>query len=317
MRILVSGAGGDIAQSISNILTSYYKDAIVFGSDIHDEFVARQLYEKILILPPVSSPTYLGSLTESLLRESIDIFIPTSEPELRWLVAHQFAINDLSSHCLMASSKAMAIGFDKFLTYRHLAENRLPAPWASIVSDSDFGAPEIPCILKSRTGAGNSSVYYIDDHDKSVHFQNLFPDYIWQQYLPLSDGEFTCGVYRCLNGLTRVIAMRRRLSSGVTSYAEVVNNSLIESLCTRIAESLDLFGSINIQLRLVANLGPMVFEINPRFSSTVGMRHAVGFSDLIWSIEEQYMGQHASPCPSAWPAVRLGRRYEEIIDDLQ
>ena len=108
--------------------------------------------------------------------------------------------------------------------------------------------------------------------------------------------------------------MRRRLSSSVTSFAQVVNNPLIEALCVNIADSLDLFGSINVQLRLVGDNVPMVFEINPRFSSTVGMRHSIGFCDVIWSIEEQYLGQKASPCPSAWPNVKLGRRYEELYE---
>jgi carbamoyl-phosphate synthase large subunit len=314
MRFLVSGAGGDIGQSIANILTSHYEDAIVFGSDIHDEFLANGLYEEIKLLPPVSSPAYLDSLRECIVRERINVFIPTSEAELRWLVARDLVLDSLPSHCLMASSKAMEIGFDKFLTSKHLAKNGMPVPWACIVSDSDLGAPEIPCILKSRFGAGNSSVYYVDSLEKSLYFQKLFPDYIWQQFLPMSNGEFTCGVYRCLDGATRVLALKRRLSSGVTSFAEVVNEPSIENLCISIAESLDLFGSINIQLRLVEGLGPMVFEINPRFSSTVGMRHAIGFSDLIWSVEEQYLEKNASPCPSSWPNVRLGRRYDELIE---
>jgi carbamoyl-phosphate synthase large subunit len=29
-----------------------------------------------------------------------------------------------------------------------------------------------------------------------------------------------------------------------------------------------------------------VFEINPRFSSTVLMRHRVGYTDVLWAIEE-------------------------------
>lgn len=314
MRFLVSGVGGDIGHSISNILTSYYNDAKVFGSDLHDEFVEIGLYERIILLPSVSSPTYLDCLISCLEQEAIDIFIPTSEAELRWLVAHESAIDVLPSYCLMASTKAMTIGFDKFLTSKHLAANGLPAPWVSIVSDSDAGAPELPCILKSRIGAGNSSVYYISEHEKSLYFQRLFPNYIWQQFLPPSGGEFTCGVYRCLDGSTRVITMRRRLSSGVTTFAEVITDPSIESLCVSIAESLNLFGSINVQLRVVPDLGPMVFEINPRFSSTVGLRHAIGFSDLIWSIEEQYFARNASPCPIAWPTVRLGRRYLEIIE---
>ena len=34
--------------------------------------------------------------------------------------------------------------------------------------------------------------------------------------------------------------------------------------------------------------GPMIFEINPRFSSTVYMRHKLGFTDVIWSLKEFY-----------------------------
>lgn len=314
MRFLVSGAGGDIGQSISNILNSYYSDSVVFGSDIHDEFLASNFYEDIKLLPPASSCSYVDCLSEYLIQKNIDVFIPTSEAELRWLIETENILDDIPAHCLMASPKAMKAGFDKFLTYQHLTMNGLPAPWASIVSDSDSGAPEIPCILKSRTGAGNSSVFYVDDYEKSLYFQKLFPHYIWQQFLPLSSGEFTCGVYRCLDGMTRVVAMRRKLSSGVTSFAEVINNPLIESLCVNIAESLELFGSINIQLRLVENVGPMVFEINPRFSSTVGMRHEIGFTDLIWSIEEQFLGKNASSCPHSWPRVKMGRRFQEFYD---
>ena len=52
-----------------------------------------------------------------------------------------------------------------------------------------------------------------------------------------------------------------------------------------VAEQLDLIGSMNIQLRLTAD-GPRIFEINPRFSSTVYMRNLIGFSDVIWSVKD-------------------------------
>ena len=42
---------------------------------------------------------------------------------------------------------------------------------------------------------------------------------------------------------------------------------------------------MNVQLRLT-DRGPRVFEINPRFSSTVLMRHRMGFTDVLWAIEE-------------------------------
>ena len=311
MRFLVSGVGGDIGQSIARVLADHFPNAEIVGSDIHDEFLICDAVKSLKILPSVSSTLYEESLKASLCNNDIDVFIPTSEPELRWFLKSKAHLMDFPCTCLLASLKAMEIGFDKLITSQHLAAYNLPAPWASLVSESGLGAPEIPCILKSRTGAGNSSVYYIDDYEKSLQFQRLFPDYMWQQFLPLSEGEYTCGVYRCRNGETRVIAMKRRLASGVTAYAKVVENPAISALCVQIAESLDLFGSINIQLRLVEGIGPMVFEINPRFSSTVGMRHLVGFKDLIWSIEEQFLDQEPSPCPAHWPDAVLGRLYLE------
>src|SRR3546814_6554984 len=64
----------------------------------------------------------------------------------------------------------------------------------------------------------------------------------------------------------------------------------IESLCATVARALDLRGSINIQLRL-GSRGPMIFEINHRFSSTVVFRHRLDFSDLLWSLQEQILGK--------------------------
>jgi carbamoyl-phosphate synthase large subunit len=53
---------------------------------------------------------------------------------------------------------------------------------------------------------------------------------------------------------------------------------------------------MNVQLRLTA-AGPRVFEINPRFSSTALMRHRIGFSDVLWSLDE------AAGRPVEFPAV--------------
>jgi len=54
-----------------------------------------------------------------------------------------------------------------------------------------------------------------------------------------------------------------------------------------LAVKLNLIGSINVQLRMNDNL-PKIFEINPRFSSTVLFRHLFGFKDLEWSIKDLF-----------------------------
>jgi carbamoyl-phosphate synthase large subunit len=56
-------------------------------------------------------------------------------------------------------------------------------------------------------------------------------------------------------------------------------------MLNRLAEILDLQGSINPQLRLTER-GPVIFEIYPRFSGTVMFRHLLGFKDFIRSVNE-------------------------------
>jgi carbamoyl-phosphate synthase large subunit len=75
------------------------------------------------------------------------------------------------------------------------------------------------------------------------------------------------------------------LAGDVTGWVEVVDYPEVLKQCTLIAESLFLQGSINIQLRMT-DIGPRIFEINPRFSSTVLIRHLLGFQDVVWSLRE-------------------------------
>ena len=79
----------------------------------------------------------------------------------------------------------------------------------------------------------------------------------------------------------------RKLKESYTSWAEVIKNSKIEKLCKKITEEIDFFGPANFQL-ILTKKGMMIFEINPRFSSTVLMRNYLGFTDLLWSFQEKF-----------------------------
>jgi carbamoyl-phosphate synthase large subunit len=79
--------------------------------------------------------------------------------------------------------------------------------------------------------------------------------------------------------------MLRRLVGGFTGWAKVIDDEEIRRQCTHLADSLELRGSINVQLR-VTDRGPRIFEINPRFSSTVLMRHKMGYQDVVWVLKE-------------------------------
>lgn len=283
MRILVTAIGGDIGYGIGKILRMAGVADFLLGCDVHAEHAGRLYFDRCEIVPRADSESYVDKMRRLVREHRIDLVIPTSEPELRYLLKR--GLDSLDGVPLLAANAlAMRIGFDKLQTAKTLETAGLPFPWTRPVRDG--APPSVPCIVKDRFGAGGKGLAVVQAATVQLHALAQ-ADGIWQELLEPAEHEYTCGLYRTTSGETRTIVFRRRLVAGVTAYGRVVaGNADIERLLLRIADVLELRGSINVQLILTAR-GPVVFEINPRFSSTIVFRHRLGFQDVVWSILER------------------------------
>ena len=310
MKILVSGVASDIGHSIGNLLSKSDLVDIVAGCDIHSQYYGADIFESLHLLPRASSPSYLLELQNLINEQNIDAFIPTSEQELRFFMSNEFNKNKIGAVCVAPSQLAMEIGFDKLKTSEYLKSIGCLFPSTQLITEA-CEPLNLPYVVKDPAGAGSASVFIVDKPNCLNSYKQLFPHYICQEFLEGSD-EYTCGVYQTYDNSVRIISLKRRLASGVTVFAEVVDNSAITTLCEKLARSLALRGSINIQLKLTPR-GPVVFEINPRFSSSVGMRNLIGYSDVLWSLQEQVLGVKPSPYIPKKEAKFLYRRYIENV----
>ncbi|PZX92492.1 ATP-dependent carboxylate-amine ligase [Flavobacterium aquariorum] len=284
LNILVTGCGGDIGQSIGKILNEYSLVHNLYGCDISDKNAAKFIYPNFFLGLKYNDLNYIDSLEKFVKENDIDFIIPISEPELRFFSKEK--INKIDkAELILASDLALQIGFDKLETANFLKINNLPFPITESIEKVDL-LKNFPVILKSRTGSGSSDVSIVHDFDTFLSLKRNNPDFIVQEFLDGDNGEYTCGLFRSKNGIIRTIIIKRELMGSQTGYGEVVDNSEIDNLLFKIAEKLSLVGSINVQLRLTSK-GPVVFEINPRFSSTIRFRHLFGFKDMEWSIEDK------------------------------
>ena len=142
-----------------------------------------------------------------------------------------------------------------------------------------------PCILKNRFGSGSRAVFTVANDEDADYLVKCYPDAIFQEMLEPADREVTCAVYRRRDGVVASLLMLRRLTGGFTGWAKVIKDEETSRMCEVIAQGLGLYGSMNVQLR-ITDRGPRVFEINPRFSSTVLMRHRIGYTDVLWALDE-------------------------------
>jgi carbamoyl-phosphate synthase large subunit len=232
-------------------------------------------------------------------REKVDVVIPMSEAEIRRFGACNKELEWAPTHVLMANLKAIEVGSDKLLTARFIESIGLPAPWTMDAGDVSAGY-QLPCIFKPRHGAGSRSVVVCNDTQEVDFYRTRIEDGILQELLLPQDREVTCALFRSRTGEFALLQLLRRLSGGFTCWARVIYNPEVYQQCEQLARALCLEGSINVQLRITA-AGPRIFEINPRFSSTVLLRHRLGFSDLLWALQD-WLGE-----PISLQSVAIGR----------
>jgi carbamoyl-phosphate synthase large subunit len=279
--ILITGIGGDIAQSIATILIESYPEIRLIGTDISTRHAGYLLVNKVFIMPVATSEKYLDSMRALIKEQSVDIVIPTNEQELS---VFSPLIDELGEdRCITAGVKVLDIGLDKLKTKKFIASLGIPVPWT--ISAEENKPLKFPCIFKARSGSGSKNIFKVDSQDEVSFLVGKYPHSIFQESLEPEGQEVTCAVYRTRDGRISVLQLLRKLTEGTTSWAKVINNKEALEMCIKIAKGAALQGSMNIQL-ILTDSGPRIFEINPRFSSTVLMRHKLGFCDLLWSLDE-------------------------------
>jgi len=281
--LLITAIGGDIAQGVATIIRETYPSWRLIGMDIHERHGGELFVDRLYRAPAASNASYDDWLKDLIGREKVDFCIPMSEAELlRFAQQRQEEIAGVK--LVMPNLKAIMIGTDKLATSIFLESIGCPRPWTVSAEEGGENIP-LPCIFKPRRSAGSKAIYVCNTLEDVAFYRERYPSAVLQELLLPADKEVTCAIYRTQDGKTAVLQLLRTLVGGFTGWARVIENPEIANQCNRLAEGLDLKGAINVQLRLTDN-GPRIFEINPRFSSTVLIRHRMGFQDVVWTLQE-------------------------------
>lgn len=286
MKVLVTGCGGDIGQSIGKILLESDRLFELHGLDISEKNASKFIFPTFEIAPKVTEEGYMDFIRNYVQSHQIDLVIPIAEPELRHYSLKGWDTQTIGVKLLIANKQALTVGFDKMATVQFLADRGFAHPVTRPINGKGNDI-KLPVIFKSRTGSGSKSIALAKDTRAYDFYMELYgaEDFIVQEFIPAEEGEYTCGLFRSGSGEIRSIIFIRELMGGFSGYGEIVESEAITRLLEDLAEAINLRGSINVQLRLRDGI-PYVFEINPRFSSTVYFRHLFGFEDLVWSMAD-------------------------------
>lgn len=303
-RILVTGASGDIGEAVGRILAEM-EGIEAIGADAGDPWPGRFVYGDVHRLPHASHPAYCESLVALARAEGAEAILPLTEPELAVLARE----DGVGFKLIWVGADTVATFVDKLSTAVWLRSNGLPSP--TTVRLCEATKDDLPLVVKPRLGSGSRGVRIVEElwELEGLQGTEAADSLIAQDLLLPHDQEVTCAVVR-LGGVTRTLQLLRTLSGDLTTRATVVVHDDIKCLLERIADCLNLEGSINVQLRRT-HYGPRIFDINPRLSGTVGMRDKMGFCDLRWWLSGNVAASFADDKDLV--GTQLFRRYSEAV----
>lgn len=316
LTVLVTGAGGAATPTLIEHLQGLGYRVIACDMDKH----AAGLYfaDKGYVIPPASDPHFVHSIMRICDRENACVVIPLVDEELMGmanLVDGFRGVGGLSIKFIMPQLNFIKTCLDKWdcmRALRRVGEARVP------IGDLFDGRcdPYYPSIIKPRVGRGSRGIHHIP-HKGALLNALIRGDFqysdalIAQEYI---DGpEYTISVVCDYNNTVHAVVPKEIIDKrGITRIAVTRRNERIDAVCRGIAVALKPCGPFNVQLRM-RDGEPYVFEINPRFSTSVTLTMAAG-CDEVGGLVALALGK-----PYQWGEWREGvvlvRRTQDVVMD--
>jgi carbamoyl-phosphate synthase large subunit len=316
-RILITAVGGNIGQGIIKALRAAKRRYYIVGIDMEPLSAGFSMVDSYYRTPRTADRTFLRRLRSIAQKERLEAIYVCSPSELEYFSVNQIKIEqELGLAIFVNPPDVVRLGSDKLRTAQFLRDAHLSYPETVLATDKKAVEDLIrrygfPLIMKPRFGFTAKNVFSVNSRKEIESIQALVPDMILQRYLPDFAHEYTAGT---LSGKDKkvfaTIVLHRELNQGTTYRTELVEDQSITKQVINVVNSLGAVGSCNLQFRLLGDQ-VFVFEINPRFSGTCGIRYLYGFNDAEMIFEAFRLGLKIRQ-PKLRPGVVL-RYWNEVF----
>lgn len=278
-KVLITGASGagtvDVLRSLA--ATGEYE---LIGCDSSYASVGFTIAARGYIVPLGASPEFEPTFADILERERPDFVVPCVDEEIP-IVHALVARSHPGTRVLTPTPEFCRDTLDKWRMFERMRGAGLSVARTWLAGDA--AEATYPAIVKPRVGRGSRGLAFLSGPSDLRAYLDAAaspPDrFIVQERL--IGREFTTSAVVALGGpLLAVVPKEATAKKGITQIGVTRRVPAIDRLCADIQAKLRADGPFNVQLVLGEDGVPRVFEINPRYSTTVALTLASGVDEV-------------------------------------
>jgi carbamoyl-phosphate synthase large subunit len=277
----MTGAGGaGTIEIIRSLRQSGRYEVAVADAGRHS--FGFHLADRAYVIPFGAAESFATVFGDLIERERPDFIIPLVDeeiPKVHALVNDRFV---RKAKILGPKLGFCELALDKWRMASALVSAGLGATVSALASAVPPGFP-FPAIVKPRAGRGSRGVAVVRDRAELGAYLSkaALPatSYIVQEHC--RGREFTTSVIVGLDGeLLGVVPKEAVDKRGITQVGVTRRVPVIEELCGALQAHFRADGPFNVQLMLGDDGVPRIFEVNPRYSTTVALTLAAGIDEV-------------------------------------
>ena len=308
--IFLTGGGGSGTIAITKALKKLGKYRVILG-DMDKWAAGLRFADKSYILPAGKDDKFLDRIRNIIRAEKVDIFVPLVDEEI--LESYELKKDFPDLMILLPEYDFAKIALDKWELMNKLTEKDISCP-KTYLGNRHYHDLEYPFIVKPRVGRGSKNVREINSQKELQAYKVLSGlndnEILLQE--KIIGTEYTVSVVVNYFGEVLAIVPKEVIyKKGITIVAVTRKNKAIEDICRKVQFELQANGAFNVQLILKDNGEPVIFEINPRFSTTIALTTEAGVNEIDILVENYLHSKGILPYKFKESLV-MSRYYEQI-----
>ena len=302
IKILLTCVGGELMPFLIKYLKKMKNFEIyLVGTDMDDGAIGKYFCDKFYRTHRGNSSKYLADCKKIVIKEKINLIIPTSDEEALALSKNKEIFSKLGATVACVEYKTLRVLNNKFQTYKEFSKKKLPVShWENIKDFEDltykikyFKKEYGSFVLKPKEGRGSKDIYIFDKDPeiemkskikyiknekqflKKVENKKNFHKYIIMKKLmnPVVDLDMLSW-----NGKAISIIPRKRIHPTFPNMGhKILYNSDLIALGKKIIKAFKLSWLYDCDIMFDENNNPSIIEINPRQSGSISVSVAAGY----------------------------------------